>query len=191
MLDVLSEYRTKTDEEVLAKSYEEPRLFELLVMRHEEAFLRKAKYILKSQESAQDVVQDTFVKIYMYGRNFKPVEGARFTSWAYRILINTCFLWYKKNKRDREFSTLIDEDLEAVLPHDDKGERASMLDRDYLESLFAELPETFARILRLYVVDNKDYREIAMIENVSEGAIKTRMHRAREMMKELTKKITY
>lgn len=191
MLDVLSEYRTKTDEEVLAKSYEVPRLFELLVSRHEEAFLRKAKHILKSPEAAQDVVQDTFVKIYMYGRNFKPVEGARFTSWAYRILINTCFLWYKKNKRDREFSTLIDEELEAVLPHDDKGERARMLDRDYLESLFAELPETFARILRLYVVDNKDYGEIAEIEKVSEGAIKTRMHRAREMMKELTEKIKY
>lgn len=191
MLDVLSEYRTKTDEEVLAKSYEVPRLFELLVSRHEEAFLRKAKHILKSPEATQDVVQDTFVKIYMYGRNFKPVEGARFTSWAYRILINTCFLWYKKNKRDREFSTLIDEELEAVLPHDDKGERARMLDRDYLESLFAELPETFARILRLYVVDNKDYGEIAAIEKVSEGAIKTRMHRAREMMKELTEKIKY
>lgn len=191
MLDVLSEYRTKTDEEVLAKSYDVPRLFELLVMRHEEAFLRKAKHILKSSEAAQDVVQDTFVKIYMYGRNFKPVEGARFTSWAYRILINTCFLWYKKNKRDREFSTLIDEELEAVLPHDDKDERAHMLDRDYLESLFAELPETFARILRLYVIDNKDYGEIAAIEKVSEGAIKTRMHRAREMMKELTKKIKY
>lgn len=191
MLDVLSEYRTKTDEEVLAKSYDVPRLFELLVMRHEEAFLRKAKHILKSPEAAQDVVQDTFVKIYMYGRNFKPVEGARFTSWAYRILINTCFLWYKKNKRDREFSTLIDEELEAVLPHDDKDERARMLDRDYLESLFAELPETFARILRLYVIDNKDYGEIAAIEKVSEGAIKTRMHRAREMMKELTEKIKY
>ena len=191
MLDVLSEYRTKTDEEVLAKSYDVPRLFELLVMRHEEAFLRKAKHILKSSEAAQDVVQDTFVKIYMYGRNFKPVEGARFTSWAYRILINTCFLWYKKNKRDREFSTLIDEELEAVLPHDDKDERARMLDRDYLESLFAELPETFARILRLYVIDNKDYGEIAAIEKVSEGAIKTRMHRAREMMKELTEKIKY
>ena len=191
MLDVLSEYRTKTDEEVLAKSYDVPRLFELLVMRHEEAFLRKAKHILKSSEAAQDVVQDTFVKIYMYGRNFKPVEGARFTSWAYRILINTCFLWYKKNKRDREFSTLIDEELEAVLPHDDKDERAHMLDRDYLESLFAELPETFARILRLYVIDNNDYGEIAAIEKVSEGAIKTRMHRAREMMKELTKKIKY
>jgi RNA polymerase sigma factor (sigma-70 family) len=100
---------------VLAKSYEEPRLFELLVERHEQAFLRKARNIVKTDEASQDVVQDTFVKIYMYGRNFKPVEGAKFTSWAYRILINTCFLWYKKNKRDREFSTLIDEDLEAVL----------------------------------------------------------------------------
>jgi RNA polymerase sigma-70 factor (ECF subfamily) len=191
MSNLLEEYRTRADEEVLAKSYEEPRLFELLVERHEQAFLRKARNIVKTDEASQDVVQDTFVKIYMYGRNFKPVEGAKFTSWAYRILINTCFLWYKKNKRDREFSTLIDEDLEAVLSHDDSGERGQKLDRDYLESLFSELPDTFSRILRLYVIDNKDYGEIAKIENVTEGAIKTRMHRAREMMKKIAEDIKY
>jgi RNA polymerase sigma-70 factor (ECF subfamily) len=191
MSNLLEEYRKRADEEVLAKSYEEPRLFELLVERHEQAFLRKARNIVKTDEASQDVVQDTFVKIYMYGRNFKPVEGAKFTSWAYRILINTCFLWYKKNKRDREFSTLIDEDLEAVLSHDDSNERGQKLDRDYLESLFSELPDTFSRILRLYVIDNKDYGEIAKIENVTEGAIKTRMHRAREMMKKIAEDIKY
>lgn len=185
------EWHGKKDEEILEASYAKPELFELLVLRHEEAFLRKAKRIVKNEETAKDVVQDTFVKVYLYGRKFKPVEGAKFTSWAYKILINVCFLYYKKTKREQEFFTELSEEIEAVVPHDDRDEVEEKLDRDYLESMFKRIPETFARVLRLYVVTGKNYAEIAEIEGVSEGAIKTRMHRAKDMMKKLSEKIEY
>ena len=186
-----AEFRDKRDEDVLAASFRYPYLFELLVERYEEAFFRKAKSIVFNEEAARDIVQDTFVKIYLYGRKFKPVEGARFSSWAYKVLMNVCFLWYKKLKREKQFFSALDEDMEAVLPVDDREERAQKLDRDYLESMFGRLPETFARILRLYVIDGKDYKEIAEVEGVTEGAIKTRMHRAREEMRKISKDITY
>jgi len=80
--------------------------------------------------------------------------------------------------------------MEAVILHDDSADRALKLDHDYLESLFGRLPETFARILRLYVIDQKDYKEIAEVEGVTEGAIKTRMHRARAQMKDEARKIS-
>ena len=79
----------------------------------------------------------------------------------------------------------------VVLPIDDSGEKSAKYDKDYLDSLFTRLPETFARILRLYVIDHKDYKEIAEIERVSEGAIKTRMHRARDEMRKISEDITY
>ncbi|MBX4209224.1 RNA polymerase sigma factor [Candidatus Parcubacteria bacterium] len=186
-----AEFGQKRDEDVLAASFKYPHLFELLVERYEEAFLRKAKSIVRDDEAARDIVQDTFVKIYLYGRTFKPVEGARFSSWAYKVLMNVCFGWYKKMKREREFFSALDEDMEAVLPHDDSQERAQKLDRDYLESMFARLPETFARILRLYVVEGKDYKQIALAEGVTEGAVKTRMHRARAEMRKIGKDIAY
>lgn len=186
-----AEFKERRDEDILSASFKYPYLFELLVERHEEAFLRKARSIVHNDEVARDVVQDTFVKIYLYGRTFKPVEGARFSSWAYKVLMNVCFHWYKKMKREREFFTALDEDMEAVLPQDDRDERAQKLDRDYLESMFSRLPETFARILRLYVAEGKDYKDIAIAEGVTEGAIKTRMHRAREEMKRISKDVTY
>jgi RNA polymerase sigma-70 factor, ECF subfamily len=186
-----AQFRDKMDEDVLAASFKYPYLFEIIVERYEQAFLRKAKSIVFSEEVARDTVQDTFVKIYLYGKKFKPVEGAKFSSWAYKVLMNVCFHWYKKMKREKAFFSALDEDMEAVLPHDDKAEREQKLDRDYLESVFSRLPETFARILRLYVIDQKDYKEIAKVEGVSEGAIKTRMHRAREEMRKISEDITY
>ena len=186
-----AEFREKKDEEVLFESFKYPYLFEILVERYEEAFIRKAKSIVRNEEVALDVTQDTFVKIYLYGKKFKPVEGAKFSSWAYRVLINTCFVWYKKMKRDKEFFSALDEEMEAVLPHDDQGERARMLDRDYLESMFSRLPETFARALRLYVIEAKDYKEIAKVEGVTESAIKVRMHRAKNEMRKISEDITY
>jgi RNA polymerase sigma-70 factor (ECF subfamily) len=185
------EFKEKSDEDVLAMSFKYPHLFELLVERYEAAFLRKAKNIVKNEEIARDIVQDTFVKIYLYGKKFRPIEGAKFSSWAYKVLMNVCFNWYKKIKREHQFFSVLDEDMEAVLPHDDSNDRAQKLDRDYLKSMFARLPETFARVLRLYVIDNKDYKEIAEVEGVTEGAIKTRMHRARDEMRKISKDITY
>lgn len=183
--------RSKTDEEILHASFKYPYLFELIVERYEAAFIRKAKGIIYDEELALDIVQDTFVKIYLYGKKFKPVEGARFSSWAYKVLINVCFQWYKKKKKEKEFFSILDEDLEAVLPHDNREEVSQKLDRDYLESMFSRLPETFARVLRLYVAEGKEYGEIAKVEGVSEGAIKTRMHRARDEMRKISKDITY
>ena len=188
------DFRNRPDEEVLSASFKYPYLFELLVERYEDAFLRKAKRIVHDDETSRDIVQDTFVKIYLYGRKFKPVDGAKFSSWAYKVLMNVCFNWYKKMKRERDFFAALDDDLEAVLPAED-GSASTMgqgrLDRDYLESMFARLPETFASILRLYVTTGKDYKEIAQAEGVSEGAIKTRMHRAREELRKISKDLTY
>lgn len=188
---IIDDWHDKSDEDLLKASYEKPELFELLVLRHEAAFLRKARRILHNEELSRDVVQDTFVKIYLYGRKFRPIEGAKFTSWAYRVLINVCFLYYKKNKKERELFSTLDDGMEDYIPHDDTDESKQKLDRDYLESMFSKIPETFARVLRLYVVEGKNYAEIAEKEGVTEGAIKTRMHRARSMMKELSKKIEY
>lgn len=187
----MADMRGKRDEEVLRASFKYPYLFELIVERYEAPFLRKAKSIIFDEEIALDIVQDTFVKIYLYGKKFKPVEGATFSSWAYKVLINVCFHWYKKKKREKEFFSILDEELEAVLPYDNREEVGQRLDRDYLESMFSRLPETFARVLRLYVSEGKEYAEIAKVEGVSEGAIKTRMHRARDEMRKISKDITY
>ncbi len=179
-----------TDEEIFSKSFSEPKLFEIIVERYEEAFLRKARTIVRNEELAKDIVQDAFVKMYLYGKKYRPQEGARWSSWAYKILINTCFAYHQKIKKDKQFSTAFTEELEAVTP-DESEHETHKNDREYVMSLVDRLPETFARILRLYVIDGKDYAAIAQAENISVGAVKTRMHRAKAALKEEAAKITY
>jgi RNA polymerase sigma-70 factor (ECF subfamily) len=179
-----------SDEEVLRRSYEDPRLFEILIDRYEEKFLRRARAVVFDDEIAKDVVQDTFVKIYSYGRRFRPIEGARFSSWGYKILLNTCFRWYGKTKKEASKVVVMDDELENKLFNEGDGVEDSF-NGDYIESLVDRLPETFARMVRLYVNESKTYEEIAEIEKTSPGAIKVRMHRAREALRDLVKEIPY
>ena len=62
------------DEVVLERSMEHPALFRILVDRYQDAFLRKAESIIHSREEAEDIVQETFTKIYFNARRFKTVE---------------------------------------------------------------------------------------------------------------------
>src|SRR3989338_3896350 len=85
-----------SDEELLQLSKLKPWLFGKLVERYQAAFLRKALNIVRDPRDAEEVVLDTFTKIYVHADSFVPQSGAQFSSWAYRILMNTAFTRYQK-----------------------------------------------------------------------------------------------
>src|SRR3989338_5931217 len=80
-----------SDAKILKDSQYYPWMFGTLVDRYQDAFLRKGLYILRSQDDAEDAVQDTFIKIYKNAHKFSEKRNASFQSWAYKILINTCY----------------------------------------------------------------------------------------------------
>lgn len=187
-----SEYKDLADEEVFALSLEKPDVFEVIVRRYEDAFLRKARSIVRDEEAVKDIVQDTFVKIYLYGKKWKPMSGAKWGSWVYKILINTCFSKYGKMRRDKEMTVVYSDEMESLMKDGSaEGQAESTDNTRYLHSLIDRLPETFARVLRLYAVGGKKYAEIAEAEGITVGAVKTRMHRAKLALKKLNAEITY
>ncbi len=107
------------DEDILAASVQHPSLFALLVRKYEEAFLRKARGIVRDEAAAEDIVQEAFVKIYLNAKKFQKVEGASFSSWAYRIVINTALTQYMKQKREQGRTAQLDEEIWALLPDKD------------------------------------------------------------------------
>jgi len=180
-----NETETRSDEEVLALSIKHPKEFEVLLLRYQDAFVRKAEGIVRSREEAEDIVQEAFAKIYLNAGRFKVVPGASFKSWGYRILINTALTHYQKRKRDWQVSAPLDPEYYEALPdttmrQSEKGEA-----RDYLISVLSKMPEHLSRILSLHFIQGKPQKEIAKEEGMSVGAVKTRIHRAKKEFKKV------
>jgi RNA polymerase sigma-70 factor (ECF subfamily) len=168
------------DEEILALSIKRPNLFATLIFRYEDAFLRKALSILRNEEDAEDVVQETFTKIYYYASRFQGVEGASFRSWGYRILINTSITLYQKRKKDRMTTVSLSEELEEVL-RDTKVEGLPEKEiSDYVIRILSKLPTDLSRMLKLHFIEGMSQKEIADGEGISVAAVKTRVHRGKE-----------
>lgn len=170
----------RTDEEVLFRSVSHPSIFALLVRKYEAPFMRKALSIVREPEAAQDVVQEAFTKIYMNAKRFQVQEGASFSSWGYKILINTALTHYQKKKRRGEHVAALDEEIWALIPDRqlrqfEKGELT-----DLVASVLCRMPKVMSRTLSAFFIEGKTQEEMAALEGLSVGAIKTRVHRAKK-----------
>lgn len=175
----------RTDEELLRQSITHPALFEELIGRYQSALMRKARKILRNEQDAEDAVQDTFTKIYVNASRFEKVDGASFKSWAYTILINTCLSLYKREKLRSGKTVELDPDLYEQLPDTQVDEYAELESADYLRSVMNRMPLQLRRILELYFINGEPQQEIARLEGITVGAVKTRMYRAKREFKKL------
>ena len=185
-MELLTEEKEFTDEEVLAVSLSKPNQFAIIVDRYEDAFLRKAKRILGDREEVADVVQDAFTKIYLNAARFKKQEGASFKSWAYKILINTTFTYHQKLKKRGEFSAHLDPEIWELIPDLSEKDWAKENFRDQVASVLSRMPANLARVLSLHFVDDISQADIAQMEGVSVSAVKTRVHRAKKEFKKVS-----
>jgi len=176
----------QSDEELISRSFDDPRAFEKLVERYEEAFLRKAISILGKRETAEDAVQDAFVKMYRNAKRFTPQPGAGFKSWGYRILVNTCFTEYSKRKREGVFLADIDPEIQELIADKKAGDFIEQeMDRNEVSSLLSRLSEGLSEPMRLHFIEGKPHAEVAKIMGISEGAVRARVHRAKKELQEL------
>ena len=175
------------DEEILAASLKKPALFKILVDRYQEAFIRKAVGILRNHEEAEDIVQETFVKIYLHGKKFKKMEGIEFKSWAYKVLVNTAISRYRKISKKWQAESADPLDLELA------SEKSLSTEDIVLESetksitadLISRLPKPLARLVSLYYIEDRSYKDIAEKESLTIPALKMKLFRAKKILKDL------
>lgn len=182
------EPKGRPDEDVFLASRDKPYLFSVILDRYQEAFIRKAKQIVKTDEDAEDVVQTAFTKIYLYSGRFTSQGEGSFKSWAYRILMNTAFTHYQKQKRNR--GVALTDELEEILPDAKEmaeSERKELI--DYVASVLVRMPDSLASVLGKFFLEGKSQEEIAKEEGVSVGAIKTRVYRAKDSFRDALKEI--
>lgn len=173
------------DEVILAASLENPSLFEILVKRYQEPFLRAAGRVVRKREDAEDVVQEAFLKIYRNAHRFEKREDIEFKSWAYRIVLNTSFTHYQKLKRrgvNEDYEG--DELLRTVISERDNPNTTTEV-KILIEQVLADMPPELGALLTKHYLEDKAYGVIAKEEQTTAAAIKMRLYRARQVFKKL------
>jgi len=167
-----------SDYDLLQLARVRPWLFSQLVDRYEAPFLRRASRIIHNPADAEEIVQDTFTKIFLKSDSFIPQEGATFSSWAYRILLNTAFTYYKKRVKEGKRFTILDPEFEALVA--DSSDDAKTKEReDAVTRVLELLPSHFAQVLRLHYLERWSHQAIADHTGDTVGSIKVRIHRAK------------
>lgn len=182
----INDIKDWSDEDILMASKAQPWLFSVLVDRYQEPFLRKARSIIRNPLDAEEVVQDAFTKIYVYADKYEPQSGAKFSSWAYRILMNTAFTRYQKLVKEGQRFTAIDPEFEQFIG-EMKEHTGFAEKRDGIERILERLPGHFSYVLRLHYLERWSQEDIAQETGENVGTIKARIHRAKAAFKKESK----
>lgn len=160
----------------------------MLVERHQGRVFGLALRVLRDEEQARDVVQDTFLKAYGSLDRFEGRSG--FYTWLYRIAMNLCLDRKRRERSGRRVDR--DEERLAEVPADPESVGAPSpdiaLERAELGVELARairsLPEDARRTLELREVDGLSYQEIAECLGVPKGTVMSRLHHARRRVRE-------
>jgi RNA polymerase sigma-70 factor, ECF subfamily len=143
--------------------------------RYEQPLLRTALRLLGRREEAEDAVQETFLKLYRGIAGFR--SGSTFSTYLFRILINTCTDMLRK-RRHVEFADLDAETLPAPPPAG-----SSEISRGLAQAM-DRLPRQMKACFLLTAVEEFTLREAAQMLDLNIGSVKTNVHRARKKLRE-------
>lgn len=187
-IGVLEDTQTLSDEALLEMSLSKPSAFEALVVRYQSQFLSRAQAVLKDRDRAEDVVQETFVRIYRFAPRFSAAQG-NFRSWSLTILMNVARTHYQKTARDRGHTAPLEpehyESLADNSIHAKEGNEAYA--KEVVTKALAHAPKDVAEILSLAFIDGLPHAEIAEKLGISTPAVKTRVHRAKADLRTIIK----
>lgn len=166
------------DEEILKLSYERPSYFNMLFDRHHKRFLTIARKNLRSKSDAEDVVQETFIKIYKYGEKF-PGNGGRFKPWANTVFKNCMADQINKYKNK---TVSLTEEMEAVTPSLEQEEIPEINgNKNFVQFVLQKIGGSTAEIINLRYVLGKSFKEIARTLNIKSGTARVRIHRSKKI----------
>src|SRR5262245_47004640 len=179
----LVEASSLTDAEIVARIRGGERaLFEILMRRHNQRIYRVARAVVKDEVEVEDVMQQAYVNAYAHLHQFE--ERSQFSTWLTRITLNEAFA--RRRKLQAESKT---EDAGAFMdtipssqPDPERQAYAEEL-RCVLEEAVDTLPDTYRTVFMLRDVEGLSTSETGEGLGLGEEAVKTRLHRARAMIR--------
>ncbi len=160
-------------------------LFEVLMRRYNQRVYRVARAVLRSDAEAEDLTQEAWVRAYEHLADF--AGRAAFPTWLTRIVLHE---GWARARRDRRFEEWRPEDADGGKPMKEHttaaGPESEALGgeiRSMLETAIEALPETYRTVFVMREVEELTTAETADCLDLSEEAVKTRLHRARASLR--------
>jgi RNA polymerase sigma-70 factor, ECF subfamily len=157
-------------------------LIDEIMNTYGQEILQLAFSYVKNKELAEDLTQEIFVKCY---RSLHTFGGkAKFRTWLWRIAANHCrdYLksWYNKNVITTDYQPIYDsvpsESVEETVLQEEQD--------DQLAAAVMELPVDYREVIYLFYFEEMTIKEISSVIEVNENTIKTRLKRAKQLLKE-------
>lgn len=161
--------------------------FAVLVDRYKNMIFTLALKMVKNREEAEEVAQDTFIKIYNSLSKFKG--DSKFSTWTYKIAYNTCLDRLKKSKKEEnnisidEFSSHLIKTMDNALSALEDKER-----KQTIQNCLNLLPSDDNFLLTLFYFDDQSLEEIGKIMDISANNAKVKLFRGRQKLAVILKK---
>ena len=154
--------------------------FDDVVVPHLAVAYRLARWLMRNEQDAQDVVQEASLRAFRYFRTFTGGDGR---AWFLRIVRNTCSGW-----RGRRFEALTDPfDERQHLSGRPTSDPETLLlqtdDASLIARAMRNLPDRFHQLLVLRELEGLSYRELADVMGIPMGTVMSSLSRAREALR--------
>lgn len=174
------------DDEDLGLSFEE------VQQKHQARIYNLILRLVNDPEDAEDLTLETFLNAWRARERFRG--EAKISTWLYQIAVNNCKNHFKKRDRQREHEPVsLDETIETdggevgreVADWREAPEKILMEGelRAQIQRAVEALPYAYREVLVLCEMEDRSYEEIARLTGLTIPAVKTRLHRARQMMR--------
>ncbi|MCB1532974.1 MAG: sigma-70 family RNA polymerase sigma factor [Alphaproteobacteria bacterium] len=178
----MSALEKDTDESLMVRIQKaDHRAFSVLVQRHTERFYALAFRTCSDQMMAEDIVQEAFLKLWKKPDSWNADKGAKFTTWFYRVVVNTAHDFGRKKRKEytsEKLESFADESLKA----DEALHEAEQQEK--LEEAVQALPERQKAALNLCFYEGLSNKEAADIMGVGVKALESLLMRAKTALKD-------
>lgn len=160
--------------------------FSVLVDRYKDLVFSLALKMVKNREEAEEIAQDTFVKVFKSLSKFKG--DSKFSTWIYKVTYNTCLDRLKKNKREQHVVSIDEFNLNQIKSLDNALDLMEAEERNKtIQDCINLLPSDDAFLLTLFYFDEQSLEEIAKVVDLTPNNVKVKLFRSRKKLATILK----
>ena len=160
--------------------------FGILVDRYKDLVFSLALKMVKNREEAEEVAQDTFIKVFKSLSKFKG--DSKFSTWIYKVAYNTCLDRLKKNKREQHVVSIDEFNSNQIKSLDDALDVMEEEQRNQtIQDCINLLPSDDAFLLTLFYFEEQSLEEIAKVIGLTANNVKVKLFRSRKKLTAILK----